>query len=121
MTLLVNLLDKDIEYQQVAVISREEALKSKAETVKRFIRAYVEGIRFYKSHKDVAVKKTMALLKTSDREIAEYDYGQRVRALPDDGRPTVKGLQLALDDIAKDNPKARNLTVQQLMDLSFVP
>jgi ABC-type nitrate/sulfonate/bicarbonate transport system substrate-binding protein len=121
MTLLVNLLDKDIEYQQVAIISREEALKSKAETVRRFIRAYIEGIRFYKSHRDVAVKKTMALLKTNDREIAEYDYGQRVRALPDDGRPTVKGLQLALDDIAKDNPKARNINVQQLMDLSFVP
>jgi hypothetical protein len=26
-----------------------------------------------------------------------------------------------LDDIAKDNPKAKTLTVQQLVDLSFVP
>ena len=121
MTLLLNLLDKDIEYQQVAIISREDALKSKPETVKRFLKAYLEGIRYYKSQKEAAVKKTMALLKTSDREIAEYDYSQRVRALPDDGKPTVKGLQLALDDIAKDSPKAKNLTVQQLLDLSFIP
>jgi hypothetical protein len=28
-------------------------------------------------------------------------------------------MQLALDDIAKDNPKAKNLTGQQIMDLSF--
>jgi hypothetical protein len=63
---------------------------------------------------------SLAFFKTNDREIVEYDYGQRVRALHDDGRPTVKGLQLALDDIAKDNPKARTVNVQQLMDLSFV-
>ena len=121
MTLLLNLLDKDIEYQQVAIVSREDALKTRDETVKRFIKAYMEGIRYYKSQKELAVKKTMALLKTSDREIAEYDYSQRVRALPDDGRPTLKGLQLALDDIARDNPKAKNLTVQQLVDVSFIP
>jgi hypothetical protein len=28
---------------------------------------------------------------------------------------------LALDDIAEDNPKARSLTVQQLIDSSFLP
>jgi hypothetical protein len=30
-------------------------------------------------------------------------------------------MQLALDDIAKDNPKAKNLTISQLVDLSFIP
>jgi hypothetical protein len=29
-------------------------------------------------------------------------------------------MQLALDDIAKDNPKAKSLTVQQLIDSSFI-
>jgi NitT/TauT family transport system substrate-binding protein len=120
-TLLLDLLEKDIEYQQVALIARENSLKNRAETVRRFTKAYLDGIRYYKSHKEESVKKTMALLKTNDREIAEFDYRQRSRALPDDGKPTVKGLQLALDDIAKDNPKAKTLTVQQLVDLSFVP
>jgi hypothetical protein len=58
---------------------------------------------------------------SNDRQIAEFDYTQRSRALPDDGKPTVKGTQLALDDIAKDNPKAKSLTVQQLVDSSFLP
>ncbi len=40
---------------------------------------------------------------------------------PVDGKPTIKGMQLALDDIAKDNPKAKSLTVQQLIDSSFLP
>jgi NitT/TauT family transport system substrate-binding protein len=119
-TKLLDLLEKDMEYQQVAIVSRANSLKSPDE-VRRFMKAYLEGIRYYKSHKEESVKKTMALLKTNDREIAEFDYRQRSRSLPDDARPTLKGLQLALDDIAKDNPKAKTLTVQQLVDLRFVP
>ena len=119
--LLVDLIEKDIEYQQVALIAREESLKTRADMVKRFMKAYLEAIRYYKSHREVAIKTTMNLLKTNDREIAEIDYNQRARTLPDDGRPTIKGLQFALDDVARDNPKAKNLTVQQLIDLSFIP
>ena len=63
----------------------------------------------------------MERLRTNDRAIGEFDYNQRIRALPDDGKPSIKGMQLALDDIAKDNAKAKNLTVQQLIDLSFLP
>jgi ABC-type nitrate/sulfonate/bicarbonate transport system substrate-binding protein len=119
--LLVDLIEKDIEYQQVALIAREESLKTRPDMVKRFMKTYLEAIRYYKTQKEIAIRKTMALLKTNDREIAALDYHQRARALPDDGRPTAKGLQLALDDVAKDNPKAKSLTVQQLMDLSFIP
>ena len=80
-----------------------------------------DSVRYYKTQKEVAIRETMKRLRTNDRAIAEFDYNQRVRALPDDGKPTIKGMQLALDDIAKDNPKAKNLTVQQLIDLSFLP
>jgi hypothetical protein len=38
-----------------------------------------------------------------------------------DGKPTVKGLQVALDDIVKDNPRAKGLSVRQFVDLSFLP
>ena len=41
-------------------------------------------------------------------------------ALPDDAKPTMQGMQLALDDMAKDNPKARNLRISQLVNLSFL-
>ena len=121
LNLLLDFIEKDIEYQQVALIGREDILKTRGEVVRRFMKTYLSGIRYYKTQKEVAVRKIMQFLRTNDRQIAEFDYAQRVRALPDDGKPTVKGMQLALDDIAKDNPKARNLTVQQLIDSSFIP
>jgi hypothetical protein len=43
------------------------------------------------------------------------------RSLPDDGRPTLKGLEVVLDALAKEDPKAKGLSVQQLLDLRFLP
>ena len=120
-TLLVDFSEKNIDYQQVALISRDNVLKTRSDLVKRFANAYLDAIRHYKTQRDAAIRKTMALLNTQDREIAEFDYKTRVRALPDDGKPTLQGLRVALDDIAKDNPKAKNVTVEQLVDLSFLP
>jgi ABC-type nitrate/sulfonate/bicarbonate transport system substrate-binding protein len=121
LNLLLDFIEKDIEYQQVAIIARDDLLKTRSDLVRRFMKSYLEGIRYYKSQKEVAIRRTMEKLRTSDRSIGEFDYNQRARALPDDARPSIKGMQLALDDIVKDNPKAKNLTVQQLVDLSFLP
>jgi NitT/TauT family transport system substrate-binding protein len=121
LNLLLDFIEKNIEYQQVAIIARDDILKTRADLVRRFMKAYLAGIRYYKTQKEVTIRKVMEFLRTQDRQIAEFDYNQRARALPDDGRPTVKGMQLALDDIAKDNPKAKGLTVQRLVDLTFIP
>ncbi len=120
-TLLVDFGDKDIDYQQVALIARDDLLKSQPDLVRRFSKSYLDAIRYYKSQREVSIKKTMALLKTNDREIAEFDYNLRARSLPDDGKPTMIGLQVALDDIAKDNPKAKALAVRQFVDLTYLP
>jgi ABC-type nitrate/sulfonate/bicarbonate transport system substrate-binding protein len=121
LNLLLDFIEKDIEYQQVALIARDDILKTRADVVRRLMRSYLTGIRYYKTQKEVTIRKIMQFLRTNDRQIAEFDYAQRARALPDDGKPTVKGMQLALDDIAKDNPKAKSLTLNQLVDLSFIP
>ena len=121
LNLLLDFIEKDIEYQQVAIIARDDMLKNRAELVRRFMKSYLDSVRYYKSQKEVAIRETMKRLRTNDRAIGEFDYNQRARALPDDGKPSIKGMQLALDDVAKDNPKAKNLTVQQLIDVSFLP
>jgi NitT/TauT family transport system substrate-binding protein len=118
---LMDLAEKDIEYQMTAIVAREDYLKSRGEAVRRFLSAYLEGIRYYKTHRDEAIKKIMEALRTDDRPLAESDYATRSRALPDDGRPTLKGLQLALDELAKENPKAKNIAPRQLIDLSYLP
>jgi NitT/TauT family transport system substrate-binding protein len=120
-TQLLNFVDKDIDYTHIAIIARDETIKTQPEMLRRFLRAYVESIRFFKTHKEEAIKKGMQLQKLGDREAIEAGYLSNVKALPDDGRPTAKGTQLVIDAAVLDDARAKNYTPQQLMDLSFLP
>src|ERR1044071_584973 len=111
---------KGMEYQHTGVAARTDYLKSQSDTMRRFMRAYLESIHYYLAHREEAVKKVMQLLKLDDRQIAEYGFDVRLNTLPPDGIPTIKGIQLCLDDAAEDDPKAKSITAQSLIDLSFL-
>ncbi|MGZ9130445.1 MAG: hypothetical protein ACXW4Z_21925 [Candidatus Binatia bacterium] len=84
-----------------------------------FLRAYVESVRYYKTHRAEAVKKIIALSKLPDPKWASAVYDNSLCATPDDGKPTLKGMEVVLDAAAKENPKAKAITVQQLVDLRY--
>ena len=85
------------------------------------MKAYVETVRYHKTHRSEAVKKIMVLSKLPERQMAEVVYEGSLRATPDNGKPTLKGMEIVLDAAAKENPKAKTMTVQQLLDLTFIP
>jgi NitT/TauT family transport system substrate-binding protein len=118
---LMDFVERDMEYQQVGIISRQDFLKNQADSVRRLMRAYFDSVRYYKTHKEEALQKSMQLLKLQDREVAEIGYAYRTRSLPDDGRPTVKGLRTALDGLIAENPKAKSINISDVIDLSYVP
>jgi ABC-type nitrate/sulfonate/bicarbonate transport system substrate-binding protein len=118
---LYDLVEKGIEYLQIGVAARADYLKSQNDTARRLTRAYLESIRYYVSHREEAIKKSMQLLKIDDRQAAEVGYDYRLKTLPTDGKLSIKGMQLVIDAAAEDDPKAKSLTPQQLFDLSFLP
>jgi len=121
MNTLLDFVAKGVEFPHVAIVAREEYLQAQAPLVKRFMAAYLEGIRFFKTRKEESVRKMMVLSRLNDREIAEKAFDVYTRSLPDDGRPTIKGLEAVLADFAREEPKAKGLTVAQIVDLSFLP
>jgi hypothetical protein len=100
---------------------RHQAGLGAADLENRHMAAYLEAIRFFKTHKEEAVRKMMVLSRLNDREIAEKAFDVYTRSLPDDGRPTIKGLETVLADFAREDPRAKGLTVAQIVDLSFLP
>lgn len=118
---LLDFVAKGVEFPHVNIVAREEYLQEQAPLVKRFMAAYLETIRFFKTHKEEAVRKMMVLSRLNDREIAEKAFDVYTRSLPDDGRPTIKGLETVLADFAREDPKAKGLTIAQIVDLSFLP
>ncbi len=118
---LLDFVQKDIEYLMTGIVARNDFLHSHGDALRRFLAAYIEGIRYYKTHREQAIAKTLEAIRTDDRQIAEADYNYRARALPDDGKPTFKGMQWAINEMAKEIPKARSVTPQQVIDLTYLP
>src|SRR5262244_4027440 len=118
---LLDFIEKGIEFPHVNFVAREDYLETQAQTARAFMRAYLEAVPYYKTHRAEAVKKIMALSKLPERQMAEVIYEGSLRATPDDGKPTLKGMEVVLDTVAKESPKAKNLTVQQMLDLRFLP
>jgi ABC-type nitrate/sulfonate/bicarbonate transport system substrate-binding protein len=117
---LLDFIEKGIEFPHVNFVAREDYLETQAQRVREFMRAYLEAVRYYKTHRAEAVKKIMALSKLPERQIAEVVYEGSLRATPDDAKPTLRGMEVVLDAAAKENPKAKSLSVQQLLDLRFL-
>jgi len=116
---MLDFIEKGIEFPHVNVVVRDDYLESQAATMRTFLRAYVESVRYYKSHRTEAVSKIVALSKLPDRQMGEVVYDGSLRATPDDGKPTLKGMEVVLDAVAKENPKAKALTIQQVVDLRY--
>ena len=120
-SVLLDFIEKGIEFPHVNVVVRDDFLENQAQTARVFMRAYVESVRYYKTHREEAVKKIIFLSKLPERQMGEVIYEGSLRATPDDGRPTLKGMEVVIDAAAKENPKAKGLSVQQLIDLRYIP
>ena len=119
--ILLDFIEKGIEFPHVNVVARDDYLETQAQTVRSFMRAYIESVRYYKTHRTEAISKIIFLSKLPDRQMGEAVYENSLRATPDDGKPTLKGMEVVIDAAAKENPKAKGLTVQQLVDLRYIP
>jgi len=118
---LFDFIEKGIEFPHVNFVARDDYLETQPQTVRGFMRVYLDAVRYYKTHRAEAVKKIMSLSKLPERQMAEVVYDGSLRATPDDGKPTVKGMEVVLEAAGKENPKAKFLTVQHLLDLRFLP
>ena len=119
--ILFDFIEKGIEFPHVNIVARDDYLEAQPQIVRAFLRAYLESLRYYKSHRDEGVKKILFLSKLPDRQMGEVIYEGSLRASPDDGKPSWRGMEVVLDATAKENPKAKGLTVQQLIDLKYLP
>jgi ABC-type nitrate/sulfonate/bicarbonate transport system substrate-binding protein len=118
---LIDFIAKGVEFPHVSVVAREETLSTQAPLVRRFMAGYLEAVRYFKNAKAEAIRKIMALNKSDDRATAEKAFDNYTRSLPDDGRPTLKGFETVLADFTREEPKAKGLTIAQIVDLSFLP
>src|SRR5215813_5859175 len=118
---LLDFTKLDVEWQQNGVATTRDYIKKKPDTVRRFMRAYVEAVHYNLTNPKGAQKILQKYLAIKDDKSIEEAYNEIVlkltRRVP---YPTEPGIQLFLDQLKAKNPKAGQVKPSEFTDISFL-
>jgi NitT/TauT family transport system substrate-binding protein len=110
-----------LEYQHTGVAATRALIKSRPELVRSFMKAYVEGIHFYKTQRKESLAILAKYLKTDDVDALNEIYDDIGLVLvPQKPYPTLRGIQTILKELSPREPKAEGLRPEQFVDLTFI-
>jgi ABC-type nitrate/sulfonate/bicarbonate transport system substrate-binding protein len=115
---LVDVTDLAGEYPNTSYVTSRTFLRSNPEAVKRFLAAMVTAVFEYKDNPEIAIPLTQKFLSVTDAADAKAAYEAYGKIYPDDLRPSLTGMRLVLDELAKTNPKAATMKPEQFVDTS---
>jgi ABC-type nitrate/sulfonate/bicarbonate transport system substrate-binding protein len=88
--------------------------------LQRFLRGYMEGIQYLKSHKEESIKIFSKYVRNPDLGIMAYLYDEISTRAEKDLRPQSDAVRALLDLAALDFPQAKKLTEKDNWDLSLI-
>ena len=118
---LVNLKMLGLEFRHTGIATPRALIKSRPDLIRSVMKAYIEGIHYYKTHRQESLAILEKYLRTNDsealREVYE-DIGLVLTA--EKPYPTLRGIQIMLRELAAADPKAKTAKAEQFVDTSFV-
>src|SRR5436309_6767249 len=110
-----------LEYQHTGLATTQALIKSRPDLVRNAMKAYVEGIHYYKTHRAESLAILAKYLKTNNAEVLTEvyeDIGLRLTA--EKPYPTLRGIGIMLREIAATNPKTAAARPEDFVDLTFI-
>jgi len=115
---LIDMRKLPLTYSTQGIVVSREFLRAQRGVVKRFLKVYIEGIKIFKTNKELSIETLGRYIKTGDREVLAKTYEFYREAW--ESLPTVRreGIQQALDSI----PEGKNgkLNLDSLIDNSLI-
>ncbi len=119
--MLADLQMLGLEYQHTSIATSRTLLKTKPELARDFLRAYIEGIHYAKTHRKETIEVLGKYLRVDDKEVLDETYETLVTTLmPEKPYPTIKGVQTILREFGTKDPAARSARPEQFVDSSLV-
>jgi NitT/TauT family transport system substrate-binding protein len=113
--------DLGFEYLGTAAVATRSMIQKKPDFVQRFVKAFVEGIAYLKTNKEVSIKSIAKFTKLNDRAVLEEAYNTyALKLLPQIPYPSTKGIDAILEDLGKKNPKARTAESAKFIETRFL-
>ena len=117
---LADIAKMGINFPTSSIITTRSYIKRNENTVRKFIRAFVEGVHFGKTQRAQTIKIMQKYLRSSDASMFDELYEMYiVRNIPRIPRPSPESLKTVLDQMAETDPRAANLRPEQFIDDRF--
>jgi len=115
---LVDLSTLGLDYQHVVVASTESYLRSQPRIVDAFMRAWVEGMKFYLNNKEASKKAIAKYSKIKDNEGLEFIHTSYAKIFPPVPYPTTKGIQTIVNSLQERDPTIKEIPAEKFIDIS---
>lgn len=119
--LMADLQMLGLEYQHTGLATTQALIKSRPDLVRNAMKAYVEGIHYYKTHRAESFAILAKYLKTDDADVLSEVYDDvGLKLTAEKPYPTLRGIEIMLRELAAKNPKTSVARPEDFVDLSFV-
>jgi len=110
-----------LEYQHTGLATTQTLLKSRPDLAHNVLKAYAEGIHYYKTHREESLAILSKYMKIPDRAVLGEVYEHfGLRLTPQKPYPTVRGIGIMLQELAGRDSKAKSAKPEEFVNLSFV-
>ena len=117
---LVDMSALGLNFPTSAICTTRSYIKRNENTVRKFIRAFVEGSHFAKTQRAFSVDVFSKYLKNNDRDYLNSIYDLYVlRYIPKVPHPSPEAIKTVLDQMADKDPRAKAAQPEQFIDSRF--
>ena len=116
LNVIADLRDLDVEYAHYTLATKGSLIVENRPFVERFFKAYIDGIKFYRSNPEPAMAylRKFSKLNDADLRIVYNDLRKRIREEP---VPTADGIRTIIRSLRGE--KEKELNPRQVIDTSF--
>lgn len=118
---MATLADLGLDYLGTCLVTTRARIQKGEAVVRRFVQAMMEGIHFYKTQKEASLRSIAKFTKLNDRAALEEAYNAyAVRFMARVPYPTLKGVEVILEDLARTNPKAKGADPKRFVEARYL-
>jgi NitT/TauT family transport system substrate-binding protein len=117
---LADIAKMGISFPTSSIVTTRSYIKRNENTVRKFMRGFVEGVHYGKTQRAATIKIMQKYLRSSDASTFNELYDMYiVQNIPRIPRPSPESLKTVLDQMAETDPRVANLKPEQFIDGRF--
>jgi NitT/TauT family transport system substrate-binding protein len=118
LNVMADLSDLDVEYAHYTLATRGSMIVENRPLVERFMKAYIDGIKFHRSHPKAVIPYLRKFSRQNDAEL-KLVYENLRKRIREEPVPTAGGIQTIIKTLKTD--KDKELDPRRVIDTSFFP